>query len=158
MQSGVRGAEELGVVASEPFSLSEKRICVAGHRGMVGSTVVRRLQAYRAEVLTTERSDIDLTRQADVEEHLRSLRPDAVVLAAAMVGGIEANRTHPAGFLRDNLAIEANVIHAAYLCGVRKLLFLGSSCIYPRLAPQPITEDSILTGPLEPMRCARLMA
>jgi GDP-L-fucose synthase len=131
------------------FALAGKRIWVAGHRGMVGSAIVRRLERESCEILTVGRESVDLTRQAAVEAWLDLARPDAVVLAAAKVGGIVANDTRPAEFIYENLAIEANVIHGAWRAGVGKLLFLGSTCIYPRLAPQPMPEDSLLTGPLE---------
>ncbi len=133
-----------------PYSLEGKRVWVAGHRGMAGSAMARRLARERCEVLTVARSELDLRRQADVEAWMAHARPQAIFMAAATVGGIQANATHPAVFLYDNLAIETNVIHAAWKVGVEKLLFLGSSCIYPRLAPQPMTEDAMLTGPLEP--------
>jgi len=136
--------------AEAGFRLDGRRIWVAGHRGMVGSAIVRRLATEPCTVLTAGRETVDLCRQAEVEAWLDAERPDAVVVAAARVGGILANSTRPAEFLYDNLAIEANVIHAAWRAGVPKLLFLGSSCIYPRLAPQPITEEALLTGPLEP--------
>ncbi|MGF7159821.1 GDP-L-fucose synthase [Rhodoligotrophos appendicifer] len=132
------------------YELRGKRVWVAGHRGMVGSAVVRRLAAEDCEVLTSARAEVDLKRQTDVEAFLAAARPDAVVVAAAKVGGILANDTYPADFLYDNLMIEANIIHASYTVGVEKLLFLGSSCIYPKLAPQPIPEAALLTGPLEP--------
>lgn len=135
---------------SSPFSLNGRRVWVAGHRGMVGSAIVRRLGREGCAVLTAGRDRVDLRRQAEVEAWMDAERPDVVVVAAARVGGILANSTRPAEFLYDNLVIEANVIHAAWKAGVGKLLFLGSSCIYPRLAPQPITEDALLTGPLEP--------
>jgi GDP-L-fucose synthase len=135
---------------SFPFSLTGRRVWVAGHRGMVGSAIVRRLGREGCAVLTAGRNRVDLRRQAEVEAWMDAERPDAVVVAAARVGGILANSTRPAEFLYDNLVIEANVIHAAWKAGVGKLLFLGSSCIYPRLASQPITEDALLTGPLEP--------
>lgn len=126
-------------------------IFVAGHRGLVGAAIVRRLQtAGFANLLLVERGQLDLTRQAEVEEFFTGSRPQYVFLAAAKVGGILANSTQPAEFLRDNIAIQANVIDAAYRSGVRKLLFLGSSCIYPKYAPQPIKEESLLTGSLEP--------
>lgn len=135
---------------SSSFDLTGKRVWVAGHRGMVGSAVVRRLADDTVgEVLTAGRDELDLIRQADVEQWMGDNRPDVVVLAAAKVGGILANDTYPADFLYDNLMIEANIIHAAAHMGVEKLLFLGSSCIYPKLAPQPIEESSLLTGPLE---------
>lgn len=126
------------------------RVFVAGHRGMVGSAMVRRLQADGVDTLTRERRDLDLTQQTEVRRFLRAERPDAIVLAAARVGGIQANISQPASFIYENLMIEANVIHQAYEAGIGKLLFLGSSCIYPRAAPQPMREDALLTGPLEP--------
>jgi GDP-L-fucose synthase len=127
------------------------RIFVAGHRGMVGSAIVRRLAtAGLGEVTTVPRSGLDLTRQAETEAWFAANRPGVVVLAAAKVGGILANDSFPADFIRDNLQIQTNVIDAAWRCGARKLLFLGSSCIYPRDAPQPMREDALLTGPLEP--------
>ena len=132
------------------FDLSGKRVWVAGHRGMVGGAVVRRLASEDCEVLTAGRDVVDLTNQAAVDRWMDKTRPDAIVLAAAKVGGIHANNTMPAEFLRDNLVLETNVIHAAYQRAVEKLLFLGSSCIYPKMAPQPISEDALLTGPLEP--------
>lgn len=126
-------------------------IYVAGHRGLVGSAIVRRLTDDGFEnLLLRTRAELDLTRQAAVEEFFFEHRPEYVFLAAAKVGGILANDTYPAEFLRDNIAIQANVIDAAYRHGTRKLLFLGSSCIYPKHAPQPMHEDCLLTGPLEP--------
>lgn len=137
--------------AKTAFDLSGKRVWVAGHRGMVGSAVVRRLASENvAEILTAGRDVVDLTRQSEVENWMAENRPDVVVLAAAKVGGILANDSYPADFLYENLMIEANIIHAAAQNAVEKLLFLGSSCIYPKFAPQPITEDSLLTGVLEP--------
>lgn len=129
----------------------ESSIFVAGHRGLVGSAIVRRLQAggFRNLVLR-DRNELDLTRQSAVEAFFADTRPEYVFLAAAKVGGILANDRHPAQFLRDNLVIQTNVIDGAYRNGVRKLLFLGSSCIYPKHAPQPMPEDCLLTGPLEP--------
>jgi len=132
------------------YELKDKRIWVAGHRGMVGSAVVRRLASENCTVLTATRAELDLTRQAEVERYVRDQRPDAVVLAAAKVGGILANEAAPADFLFQNLLIETSVIGAAHAANVDRLLFLGSSCIYPRLALQPIHEDALLTGPLEP--------
>lgn len=132
------------------YPLKGKRIWVAGHRGMVGSAVVRRLATEDCEVLTVGRDELDLRRQAEVEAWMDQARPDAVILAAAKVGGILANDTYPADFLYENLMIEANIIHAAHRADVEKLLFLGSSCIYPKEAPQPIPESALLTGPLEP--------
>jgi GDP-L-fucose synthase len=132
------------------YPLKGKRIWVAGHRGMVGSAVVRRLVTEDCEILTAGRDQLDLRRQAEVEAWMDHARPDAVILAAAKVGGILANDTYPADFLYENLMIEANIIHAAHRADVEKLLFLGSSCIYPKEAPQPIPESALLTGPLEP--------
>jgi GDP-L-fucose synthase len=132
------------------FDLEGRRVWVAGHRGMVGSAVVRRLAKEPCEVLTVPRSKVDLRRQADVEDWVADNAPDAVIVAAAKVGGILANDTAPADFLYDNLIIETNIINASHASGVRKLLFLGSSCIYPKFAQQPIVEEALLTGPLEP--------
>ncbi len=131
------------------FSLSGKRVWVAGHRGMVGSALVRRLKGENITLLTTTRSQLDLKRQADVEAWMRREKPQAVFVAAAVVGGIVANDTRPAEFLTDNLQIQTNIIATAHEIGVEKLLFLGSTCVYPRLAPQPMNEDALLTGPLE---------
>jgi len=133
-----------------PFRLSGRRVWVAGHRGMVGAAIVRRLAAESCEIVTVTRDAVDLTRQAAVEAWMAEARPDVVFLAAATVGGILANDTRPAAFIYDNLAIETAVIHAAWKTGVDKLCFLGSSCIYPRLAPQPMAEEALLGGPLEP--------
>ena len=135
---------------TEVFCLNGLRIWVAGHAGMVGSVICRRLATEDCEILTVGRGQVDLRCQADTEAWLAAERPDAVFLAAATVGGIQANNTRPAEFIYDNLAIETNVIHGAKAVGVKKLLFLGSSCTYPRLAPQPMREDALLTGPLEP--------
>jgi GDP-L-fucose synthase len=131
------------------YNLVGKRVYVAGHKGMVGSAIVRRLAREDCEVLVADRR-VDLREQAGVREWFAANRPDAVVVAAAKVGGIHANDTYPAEFLYDNLMIEANLIEAARQADVEKVLFLGSSCIYPRMAPQPIPEDALLTGPLEP--------
>ena len=136
--------------AATSYSLAGKRVWVAGHRGMAGSAIVRRLQSEACEILVATRAEADLRRQGEVEAWMETNRPHAVFIAAGTVGGILANSTRPAEFLYDNLAIEANVIHAAHKTGVEKLLFLGSSCIYPRLAPQPMTEEQLLTGLLEP--------
>lgn len=138
---------------------TDSRIYVAGHRGLVGSAIVRRLHAdgCRNLVLRTH-AELDLTRQDGVERFFAAEKPEYVFLAAAKVGGIVANDTRPADFIRDNLAIQTNVIESARKSGVRKLLFLGSSCIYPRLAPQPIREESLLTGPLEPTNEAYAIA
>jgi GDP-L-fucose synthase len=132
------------------YDLTGRRIYVAGHRGMVGAALVRRLARENCTVLTAGRADVDLKRQAEVEAWVAAQKPDAVIVAAAKVGGILANDSLPADFLYDNLMIEANLVEASHRAGVQKLLFLGSSCIYPRLAPQPMREDSLLTGPLEP--------
>ncbi len=133
-----------------PFDLAGKRVWVAGHRGMVGSAVVRRLAGERCEILIVDRMTVDLTRQAVVERWMSDSKPDVVVLAAAKVGGILANDSRPAEFIHDNLVIETNIIQASHSTGVKKLLFLGSSCVYPKLCPQPIREEYLLTGPLEP--------
>ena len=133
-----------------PYALAGKRIWVAGHRGMVGSAIVRRLASEKCDVLVASRDELDLTRQESVEAWMKAAKPQAIFLAAAVVGGILANDTRPAEFLTDNLQIQTNIIATAHKLGVEKLMFLGSSCIYPRLAPQPIREDSLLTGPLEP--------
>jgi GDP-L-fucose synthase len=132
------------------YALEGKRVWVAGHRGMVGSAIVRRLERENCEIVTASRQDADLRDQAATLAWVERARPDAVFLAAAKVGGILANDTFPADFLYDNLMIEANIINAAHKSGVGKLMFLGSSCIYPKFAPQPITEEALLTGPLEP--------
>ncbi len=132
------------------FDLAGQRVFVAGHRGMVGTALVRRLAQDPVTVLTVPRREVDLTCQAAVERWVADHRPTVVIIAAAKVGGIHANATWPAAFLYDNLMIAANLVHAAHRHGVAKLLFLGSSCIYPRAAAQPITEDQLLTGPLEP--------
>jgi len=132
------------------FPLAGKRVFVAGHKGMVGSAIVRRLASTGCEVLTADRKQLDLTRQAAVEDWMQKNKPDAVFVAAAEVGGIHANNSRPADFLYDNLAIEVATIHAAKQAGVKKLQFLGSSCVYPRLAPQPMQESALLTGALEP--------
>jgi GDP-L-fucose synthase len=131
------------------YDLAGKKVYVAGHNGMVGSAIVRRLQSEDCEILTADRS-LDLREQTPVREWYAANRPDTVVVAAAKVGGILANDSFPGQFLYDNLMIEANLIEGARRAGVGKLLFLGSSCIYPKLAEQPIVEDALLTGPLEP--------
>ncbi|MDZ4367721.1 MAG: GDP-L-fucose synthase [Afipia sp.] len=133
-----------------PFNLKGKRVFVAGHRGMVGSAIVRRLGRENAEILTVSRSELDLLDQAAVNRWFAAMRPQVVFHAAAKVGGIVANSTLRAEFIYENLLIATNVIHAAHVHGVEKLLFLGSSCIYPKLAPQPLREDSLLTDTLEP--------
>jgi len=133
-----------------PYALAGKRIWVAGHRGMVGSALVRRLARENCTILTAGRGEVDLRRQAEVESFLARERPQSVFLAAARVGGILANDRNPASFLYDNLMIAANVIEAAHKHRVEKLLNLGSTCVYPKFAPQPIPEEALLTGPLEP--------
>lgn len=131
------------------------KIYLAGHCGMVGNAILRQLEIKRAggrdlELVTRTHAELDLTEQAAVRDFLQSERPDVVILAAAKVGGIHANNTYPADFIYENLMMEANVIHQAFMADVRRLLFLGSSCIYPRSAPQPMTEDALLKGVLEP--------
>jgi len=133
-----------------PFDLSKKRVFVAGHRGMVGSAIVRLLQNESCDLLTIGRDQLDLRDQAGVKAWFDREKPQAVFLAAAKVGGILANDTYPAEFLYDNLAIELNVIDAAFRSGAEKLVYLGSSCIYPKFAPQPMKENALLTGSLEP--------
>ena len=137
-------------MASVPFELRGKTVYVAGNSGMVGSAIVRRLAQEDVRLLTTERREVDLRNQSAVFDWFVKARPQVVFLAAAKVGGIVANNTLRAEFIYDNIAIAANVIHAAHLNGAEKLMFLGSSCIYPKLAPQPLREDSMLTGALEP--------
>ena len=137
-------------MASSPFELKGKTVLVAGHRGMVGSALVRRLAQESVDLLTASRSEVDLRNQTAVDNWFAAKRPQAVFLAAAKVGGIAANNELRAEFLYDNLAIATNVIRAAHVNRCEKLMFFGSSCIYPKFAPQPLREDSILTGPLEP--------
>jgi GDP-L-fucose synthase len=136
-------------MAKTPFELKGKTVFVAGHKGMVGSALLRRLAAENVELLTATHGELDLRDQAAVFKWFAEKRPQAVFLAAGKVGGIVANNTLRGEFLYDNLAIAANVIHAAHVNAAEKLMFLGSSCIYPRLAPQPLREDAMLTGPLE---------
>lgn len=136
--------------ANSPFLLAGKRVFVAGHNGMVGSAIMRRLRSEQCEILTASRAELDLTRQAAVERWFAANKVEVVILAAAKVGGIQANDEQPADFLYENIAIEANVIHSAYQTRVAKLVFLGSSCIYPKYAAQPISEDALLSGELEP--------
>ena len=133
----------------QSFALNGKRVFVAGHRGMVGSAIVRRLAAEDCDIVTATRQELDLTDQAGVRDWFADTKPDAVFLAAAKVGGILANDSYPADFLYENLMIETNVIETAHRSNVAKLLFLGSSCIYPKFADQPIRENALLTGPLE---------
>ncbi|HEY9369454.1 GDP-L-fucose synthase [Streptomyces sp.] len=144
--------------ASTSYLPERARIFVAGHRGLVGSAVARRLTADGHEVLSRTRAELDLRDAARTADYLRETRPDAVVLAAAKVGGIMANSTYPVQFLEENLQIQLSVIAGAHAAGVGRLLFLGSSCIYPKLAPQPISEDALLTGPLEPTNEAYALA
>jgi GDP-L-fucose synthase len=140
------------------FKLEGKRIVVAGHTGMAGSAIVRRLQQENCTLLLPKRADVDLTRQEETERYLSATKPDVVIMAAGRVGGIMANVRYPANFLVDNLAMALNCIHASYTIGVEKLLFLGSSCIYPKFAKQPMSEDQLLTGVLEPTNEAYAIA
>lgn len=137
-------------MANAPFELTGKTVYVAGHRGMVGSALVRRLAQEGAKLVTVDRGEVDLCNQAAVFDWFAKTRPQVVFLAAAKVGGIVANDTLRAEFIYDNIAIAANVIQAAHQNSAEKLMFLGSSCVYPKLAPQPLREESVLTGPLEP--------
>ena len=132
------------------FDLSGKRIYVAGHRGLLGSAIVRRLASENCEILVAAREALDLTNQNATEKWLELMRPDAIFLAAGLVGGIHANSTYPADFIANNLAIALNIIRGAHMIGVKKLLAIGSSCIYPKFVTQPMSEDMLLTGPLEP--------
>jgi GDP-L-fucose synthase len=149
---GVTNGNQLNRSRQVPmaYDLKGKRVWVAGHRGMAGSAILRRLQSENCTCLTAGSNELDLRRQADVEAWVAANKPDAAFVAAGRVGGIIANDTQPVDFLYDNLLIEANVIATAHRAGVGKLLFLSSSCTYPRLAPQPMTEDALLTSPLEP--------
>ena len=140
------------------FDLNDKKIFVAGHAGMVGSAMMRALSQRGLQTITAPRRSLDLTRQADVETFLETQKPDVIVVAAAKVGGILANSTYPAEFLYTNVSIAANIMSSAAKIGVKKLIYLGSTCIYPRLAEQPITEDALLTGPLEPTNEAYAIA
>jgi GDP-L-fucose synthase len=141
-----------------PYRLEGKKVFVAGHRGMVGSALTRRLQREDCELVSADRDRVDLRRQAETEDWFAANRPHLVFMSAAKVGGILANRDYPGEFLYDNLLIEANVIEACRRVGVEKAVFLGSSCIYPKMAPQPIVEDSLLSGPLEPTNEAYAIA
>jgi len=143
---------------AEIFDLKGKRVWVAGHRGLVGSALLRRLKTEDVEVLTVGREKIDLRRQYPVESWMKKVKPQVVIVAAAKVGGIHSNSTYPADFIYDNLMIEANIVHTASQTSVEKLVLLGSTCIYPKFAPQPITEDALLTGPLEPTNEAYAIA
>lgn len=140
------------------MTLVGKKIWVAGHKGMVGSALVRALEKIDCELCYEDRARLDLVEQKQVREFLKEKKPDYVIIAAAKVGGIHANNTYPAEFCRDNLMIASNIIHESYLQNVQRLLFLGSSCIYPRLAQQPMTEASLLTGSLEPTNEAYAIA
>jgi GDP-L-fucose synthase len=152
---GVEGPEPASLRNVDPmtakiFDVIGERIYIAGHRGMVGSAIARRLGAYGCDVITAGREEVDLERQEQTERFLIAARPDVVVIAAAKVGGIQANRMYPAEFIANNLAIALNVIQGSYRAGVKKLLFLGSSCVYPKFARQPMGEEDLLSGPLEP--------
>ena len=137
-------------VSGHSADSGQRRVFIAGHKGMVGSALVRQLEnSENAELVLRDRAELDLTRQGEVDQFFRQQRVDDVYLAAARVGGIKANRDLPADFIRENLQIQTNVINAAFEAGVGRLLFLGSSCIYPRQAPQPLREESLMTGPLE---------
>jgi GDP-L-fucose synthase len=140
------------------FDLRGKRVWIAGHSGMVGSALTRRLQREGCELLEVSHDELDLTRQLDTEDWMATARPDAIFIAAAKVGGIVANSTYPADFLYDNAMIAMNIMHTAHKLGVQKLLWLGSSCVYPKYAEQPIREDSLLTGALEPTNEAYAVA
>lgn len=145
--------------ADRPYDLAGKRVFVTGHRGMVGQAIVRRLQREDVgKLLTATRSELDLTRQDQVEVWMKTHRPDVILHAAGLVGGILANSTYPADFLYQNMIIAGHLVEAAFQSGVEKFIFLGSSCIYPKLAPQPIPEDALLTGPLEPTNEAYAVA
>ena len=132
------------------YELVGKRVFVAGHKGMVGSAIVRRLTSEACDILVEDHAVLDLTRQEETERWMSRAKPDTVIVAAGKVGGIAYNSKYPVDFLADNLAIALNLIRSSHLCKVSKLLFLGSSCVYPRLASQPMTEEMLLTGPLEP--------
>ncbi|MDH7803206.1 MULTISPECIES: GDP-L-fucose synthase [unclassified Rhizobium] len=141
-----------------PFSLRGKRVWVAGHTGMVGSALVRRLEGENCEILKVSRSELDLTRQYETEQWMKAARPEVIFVAAAKVGGIAANAAYPADFLYTNTLISMNIMKSAADIGVEKLLWMGSSCIYPKFAAQPITENALLTGPLEPTNEAYAIA
>jgi len=150
MAAAIDAGAAAGAAKAPLFALRGRRVFVAGHSGMVGSAIVRRLAEVDCEVLTVVHDRLDLLRQDDTAAYLRSAKPDAVIVAAAKVGGIAANTAFPADFIYQNLMIATNVVDAAFRAGVAKLLFLGSSCIYPRLARQPMAEEELLSGPLEP--------
>lgn len=140
------------------FELAGKRVWVAGHKGMVGQALVRRLAAVDCQILTVDKARLDLRRQAEVEAWMAEHKPEAVFIAAARVGGIQANSARPGEFFFDNAAIATNIIHGAHLTGVAKLMFLGSACVYPRICEQPIPESAMMTGPLEPTNEGYAMA
>jgi len=140
------------------FELAGKRVWVAGHKGMVGQALVRRLAGIDCQILTVDKARLDLRRQAEVEAWMAEHKPEAVFIAAARVGGIQANSARPGEFFFDNSAIATNIIHGAHLTGVAKLMFLGSACVYPRLCEQPIPETAMMTGPLEPTNEGYAMA
>jgi GDP-L-fucose synthase len=144
--------------AAIPYDLRGKRVWVAGHNGMVGSALLRRLQRERCHIQTVSRAEVDLTRQSETENWMRMARPEAIFIAAARVGGIGANARYPADFLAENVLILVNIIRAASELGVEKLMCLGSSCIYPKHAEQPIAEEALLTGSLEPTNDAYAIA
>jgi GDP-L-fucose synthase len=146
----VSSLPQINATPADAFDLAGKRVFVAGHTGMAGSSIVRRLRQEPCTVLVAERRELDFTRQDQAEHYLSATRPDVVIMAAGRVGGILANDQYPANFLADNLAMALNCIHVSHLVGVQKLVFLGSSCIYPRFAKQPMSEDQLLTAELEP--------
>jgi len=146
----VRDPPAIASSGARPFDLNGKRLFVAGHRGMAGSALVRRLRQEPCEVLVADRREFDLTRQEQIERYLATTLPDAVIMAAGRVGGIVANNRFPASFIAENLAMALNCIHASHMVGVKKFVYLGSSCIYPKFAKQPMGEDQLMTGELEP--------
>src|SRR5262245_20551604 len=148
----------LSAASTRPFDLQGKRVFVAGHTGMAGSAIVRRLQQEACELLVAEHSAVDLVQQNQTEDYLSSARPDVVIMAAGRVGGILANDSYPATFLAENLAMALNCIHASHKVGVQKLVYLGSTCVYPKFAKQPMSEDQLLTGELEPTNEAYAIA
>jgi GDP-L-fucose synthase len=137
-------------MSAKIFDLTGKRIFVAGHRGMVGSAIVRHLAHFKCDTIIASRADVDLERQEQTDAFLSASKPEVVVVAAAKVGGIQANEAYPAKFIAKNLAIALNIIQGSYKAGVKKLLFLGSSCVYPKFARQPMREEELLSGQLEP--------
>lgn len=141
---------EISSVQPYHYNLDGKRVFVAGHNGMVGSALCRGLQGKGCDIITASRKDADLTQQTQTQDFMSRIKPDVVIISAAKVGGILANQSYPVDFLYDNMMIASHLIHASHRCDVERVVFLGSSCIYPKMAPQPITEDALLTGPLEP--------